>query len=1848
MSKDRADLPRPGRSQDAPSEQDMQVARVDVHDVRSEGTHTEDGEQDEYNLNGLHADDDDEREKCSEKEVREWKAQKAVDKAGFTKTRRKLASLLDDVLEELGLDTDRDTSLSEDARNQIEAAAKKVDDAQERAMRTMSKLTYAYLDNGKLEDFDKISDEMEKIAQEYDDISKKLEEFISSSTSPSSRPVAAAVTTSSSRRVSSGSSSSQAVEFDPTRHLTRVTIPKFSGDKRNYSAWKAAFTSCVDETTITAEYKLLRLRECLTGEALKVVDGLGYSASAYEVAKDRLERKYGGQRRQLILRLDELEKFKQVRDGNAKDLEKLAELLDVITVNLKDAHQESELGSGSLFLSIQRKLSELLLARYHRWAYDKAKEKTVMSLREFVNEETEFQVNAMEAINGVRDFPKKDPRKDRSFVTSQSSTDRQSQSHSGAMGKYTRSCNVCGSEHGAWECDSFRAMSVDLRWKTAKEKKLCYRCLSGNGHRAEKCPRTHQCKIDGCKQTHHRLLHGKAKRAECRRPMEGSGNYQDSDESTMATVTLAAKNSSEIALRTVPVIIKHGGKRIKTNALLDDASTSTYIDANLAAELGVQGKIEQTTVNVLNGKLKTFTTMPVEVGIESLNRRVDMKIWAKTVDKVTGDLKATDWSLKQDQYSHLKDIQFPKIGKRTSVDLLIGADYSELHQSIRDVIGRPGEPTARETRLGWTCIGPVGTPSGQKREATNMAHSFFTKESPLLHEINDNLRAFWEIESISKVNEGQTPLNEIDRKVLQNARSSVKIVEDRYQVAVPWKGNHLPAMPDSREMAEKRLISTETKLQKNPELGKSYSRVIQQYQEKGYIKKIKDDERNSHQWYLPHFPVVRPDKSTTKTRIVFDASAKVDGVSLNDNINTGPKIQNELFEVLLRFRRYPVAIVCDIAEMYLQISLEEEDKRYHRFLWRDLEDRTRDPETFEFQRLVFGINSSPFLAQLISQEHARAHQTQCPRAAEAILKSTYMDDTLDSVNDDEQGKKLYRELSALWKGAGMHARKWLSNSPEVLAIIPDEDRASEINLEEGYLPSVKALGVLWKAEEDAFCYRLTPPAADLKLTKRSLLRRIATIFDPLGLMSPYVIQGKIIMQDVWMCGVEWDEELPEEIEKKAWDWIVEITGLAQARIPRCLQLAEEMTSFQLHTFGDASKDAYGTVVYARSTYASGMVATRIVASKTKVAPLTSVSIPRLEMMAAVLGLQLSLSIVAALATNVKEVVFWSDSQNVLWWIKRPSRKLKPFVANRVGLIQQHTDPQQWRYVPTKENPADLPSRGVRAKDLAESSLWWDGPEFLQRDSSEWPERVVGQGDEVQDEMKNESSYLSLEEKNSLKQVMNLADTRLDPSRFSSWQRLTRVHAWVQRFIGNCQAAHTERKQGELEVEEVKATELLLIRQCQKEAFAEEYSALCHGRELPKSSQIAGLTKLDADFLLRSNSRLAYADNLSYEAKFPIILPRKHHVTQLLVRFYHERENHVAGTNKILSEMSAKYWIIRGREEIRDWEAKCAACERKKARVTSQLMAPLPRTRVSPPMRAFSVSSVDYAGPFLTKQGRGRVQTKRYLCLFTCHASRAVHLEMAYALDTNSFLNAFNRFTHRRGVPVEVTSDNGTNFVGANRELMELVTQLDQVRVTRDGAARGIKWRFNPPHGPHFGGIHESLVKSAKKAIYAVLQKADITDEELSTAFTGAEALLNSRPLSYQSADSKDAPPITPNHFLFGQCGGQFAPEEIDSSDFNPRRRWRRVQELLKEFWSRWLKEWLPLLRQRHKWRDVKKDLEVGDVVLVADPGSVRGDWPMGRVTEVFTGRDCHRRVVKVQVGEKTMIRPIVRLCPLQC
>ena len=551
-------------------------------------------------------------------------------------------------------------------------------------------------------------------------------------------------------------------------------------------------------------------------------------------------------------------------------------------------------------------------------------------------------------------------------------------------------------------------------------------------------------------------------------------------------------------------------------------------------------------------------------------------------------------------------------------------------------------------------------------------------------------------------------------------------------------------------------------------------------------------------------------------------------------------------------------------------------------------------------------------------------------------------------------------------------------------------------------------------------------------------------------------------------------------------------------------------------------------------------------------------------------------------------------------------------------------------------------------ELSQLKTWWEAPIFLWDDESHWPQlETIDKQNSCSGELKRKYNSTLIPSVATLVNVGELDKGiwRLHPNRFSSWRKLTRILAWVLRFINNC-TQEDKISQTELNVEEISDAENHLIKEMQKKEFKEEYSALITKKELSTHSKLLCLCpKLDSEGVIRADGRLTYAEFLPYNVRYPIILPRKSWITKLIVKYHHELGNHIAGTNQTLSSLSTKFWIVAAREAIIEWERECAMCQRRKVKIAQQIMAPLPLNRLTTSLRAFAKVAVDFGGPFMTMQGRGKPRQKRYLCLFTCLASRAVHLEMAYSLDVDSFLNALNRMINRRGVPEEILSDNGTNFVAANKELCELICKDPKVQTNT--TKKGIKWIFNPPYAPHFGGVFEIMIKSAKRAIMAILNNADVKDEELVTAFCGAEALINSRPLTYQSANIKDNVPLTPNHFLHGQMGGQFAPEVVDGIAHDPKKRWRRVQELIRHFWHRWLKEWIPSLSPRQKWMKVKKNINPGDVVLVVSPNTPRGQWPLGRILEVYPGRDGHVRSVRLQVGDKQYLRPIVKVCPLE-
>lgn len=433
---------------------------------------------------------------------------------------------------------------------------------------------------------------------------------------------------------------------------------------------------------------------------------------------------------------------------------------------------------------------------------------------------------------------------------------------------------------------------------------------------------------------------------------------------------------------------------------------------------------------------------------------------------------------------------------------------------------------------------------------------------------------------------------------------------------------------------------------------------------------------------------------------------------------------------------------------------------------------------------------------------------------------------------------------------------------------------------------------------------------------------------------------------------------------------------------------------------------------------------------------------------------------------------------------------------------------------------------------------------------------------------------------------------------------------------------------------------------QAEAFSKELERLCRGETLSKTSKLLKLNPyLDTSGIIRSRSRLHLITWLDDEFKCPIILPKEHACTQLIVQDVHERIGHPVGTNAALNELNKRFWIMGARVLLTKITSKCFKCKVRRAQVVQPAMGPLPEFRLEKPLRAFSVTSVDFAGPFLTKRGRGCARNKRYLALFTCLQTRAVHIEMAYSLDTSSFLNAFSRFCERRSCPVKVYSDNGRNFVRAAKEIRRGMLS-EQERIS--GQYKTVEWIFQPPVAPHFGATHERMVRSAKRALQHILGQADVTDEELVTAFIQIEGLLNARPLTRASNEVNDETCLTPNHFLLGRLDpGNVVERAAEGQSLHPARRWAYVQQLAQHFWLRWQKELLHTYITRTKWNQEAPNLKVGDLVMVLHPiMTTKRGWRLGCVIRTYPGRDGRVRVVDLRSEGRVYRRPVNKLCLL--
>ncbi|XP_033627235.1 uncharacterized protein LOC117290093 [Asterias rubens] len=450
-------------------------------------------------------------------------------------------------------------------------------------------------------------------------------------------------------------------------------------------------------------------------------------------------------------------------------------------------------------------------------------------------------------------------------------------------------------------------------------------------------------------------------------------------------------------------------------------------------------------------------------------------------------------------------------------------------------------------------------------------------------------------------------------------------------------------------------------------------------------------------------------------------------------------------------------------------------------------------------------------------------------------------------------------------------------------------------------------------------------------------------------------------------------------------------------------------------------------------------------------------------------------------------------------------------------------------------------------------------------------------------------------------------------------------------------------QKQLTVDEMSRAEDAIMRYIQQRSFSSELKCLQMNKGIGKTRSVFKLDPvLSFDGIMRVGGRSKNSP-VDEQVKSPVILPKNHHVAFLIVRHFHQVSGH-SGREHVLSLLRQRFWLIAARSTVRRALRDCFVCKRLSATPIEQKMADLPQNRVTPNKPPFSYVGVDCFGPFMVKQGRSLV--KRYGCIFTCLVVRAVHIEVLHSLEADSFINGLQRFMCRRGQPEEMRSDNGSNFVGAERELRESMENWNK-HINEYLLQKGVRWLFNPPTASHMGGAWERQIRTTRKLMNSLMKEQTMPDESLSTLMCLVESIINGRPITSVSDDVNDMEPLTPNHLLLLRAGVVLPPGIFDKKDLYGRRRWRQVQYMADVFWRRWIREYLPALQERQKWSKPQRNVQVDDMVLVVDNDLPRNKWLLGRVIETYPGKDQLVRAVKVKTKSSTLTRPVQKLCLLE-
>ena len=1414
-------------------------------------------------------------------------------------------------------------------------------------------------------------------------------------------------------------------------------------------------------------------------------------------------------------------------------------------------------------------------------------------------------------------------------------------------------CHFCSKSHSIYRCFEFKKLSVPERIQIVRKRGLCLQ-LCNEKHLLRDCKTNFKCGVCD-NRNHHTLLH--IARPDENKSKDESTFVKSVNSSSSATseasnaCTMTGKGGRWRPICALRVTNPENGISVDTYAILDQGSDRTCVKRNLVAALS--GKTYKSDLNV-----GTFEKEPspeikdcLTIDLHSLyNESYCMDNVSAVVGNYLPVGKHTI-ALQTDANSHphLNDVEVIELPvSKREVCVLIGTDIGNSLLPLEDGVrrGTRSTPGAFLSEWGWALIGPcVSGPSDSFSSAFLQMHSAD----------NDVLNRQMDLMMSRDFNDSpydKDGMSVDDREAMKVIEESCHFVDGQYETGLPWRypreliAEILPTEESDRQ-ARRRTEKMGHRLRQDPEKFAMVRTQIENFKNKGYaeIVPIKELEQSPEVPVLTLPPVLatHPHKPG-KIRFCHDCRAPFNGISLNSLLHTGADLLNNSSGCLIRARQEPVFFMSDIEDFFLKVRVSKEDINALRFYFWKENDMNQELEVLRMLVHLFGGTSSPTVSNhalhKTADDNARDFSAE---AVQTIKRNFFMDDCLKSCPDDEQAIKLIKELIALVARGGFKLGKWISNSRAVLQSVPADLISEKVkDFESEDLPIERALGLKLDIESDSFVFKTKALKAgeeeeEVK-TRRKALSVTLTVFDPMGLISPFILKAKLLVQKFCAFRLGWDEPIPKLEAELFAEWRKSLPLLERLKISRCYKSKQlgKIVKIQLHFFSDASAEAYGAVAYLRFLYEAGGIHVCLIMSKSRVAPLKPITIPKLELQAATISIELAIFLIQELEYEIDEMVFWVDATCVLRQVYNTTTRFPAYVANRLKKIHDVTSPSQWRHVPTEMNPGDLCSRGLDAADEAGWHFFLNGPEFLSKPSSFWPPNILE--DEEGREEEQPVEIFGIESQPETHFIDSFSE------HFSSFYALKKAFVWLSRFkqYSICKFLKSRQdlempKASLVSATELKSAESEIIRLIQEKSFCKEMKFLVAQDAAARSPEkhqvlhktVSSLRALDPfvkDGFLRVGGRLKHAD-IPFEAKPPLVLPQ-HHATALLVRQIHREQGH-SGVEHVHNCIRQSFWILKGRAFVKKEIGKCFQCRKLFAKPASQKMGNLPKYRLEPSY-AFHTVGVDYAGPFYTKVGRNT--RKRYICLFTCVATRAIHLEVANELTSSCFILCLQRFCARRPGVRKMLSDCGTNFVGAERELKKRFAEWNN-ECALDMRKKAIVWSFNPPAAPHAGGLWERMVRSTKRILKSIVDSRVPSDQVFITLVVVAEGIINQRPLTRVSNDPNDLRAITPAMIVSPGTPASSSSDVLPPSPFSEASLHRihdQSRDLCDSFWRRWSRDYLSTLQTRQKWFNPQRNFVIGDLVLMTSELHPRDSWPLATVVNTYPDSNGQIRRLRVR------------------